>query len=231
MQNESYAFRREDYILNKGNLVKNSLYNVLYRCLNIIFPFVTSIYIARVLMAESIGRVAAAQNLVSYFTLLASMGIPTYGIKIIAQYKVKSKESSKAFSELFLINLFLTVICTIAYFSIVMTVPHYADRRLLYCVTGLNIIFNIVNVDWFYQGIQEYKYIAIRSLAIKVCSLIAIFAFVRTSDDYIIYALISSGALVGNYLFNIIRIRKYVRLELENLLCAVQQLWDTTICQ
>lgn len=198
-------------------MVSNSLYNVLYRCLNIVFPFITSIYIARVLMAESIGKVAAAQNLVSYFTLLAAMGIPTYGIKIVAQYKVKSKESSKAFTELFIINLILSIIFSIAYFIVIITVPHYAGRKMLYCVTGINIIFNVINVDWFYQGIQEYKYIAIRSLVIKVLSVFAIFVFVKNSDDYIVYALISSGALVGNYIFNIIRIRKYVCLLFSDL--------------
>lgn len=198
-------------------MVKNSLYNVLYRCLNIFFPFITSIYIARVLMAESIGKVAAAQNLVSYFTLLAAMGIPTYGIKIIAQFNVKSEQSSKAFTELFTINFILSAVCSICYFLVIFTVPHYADNRLLYCVTGINIIFNVINVDWFYQGIQEYKYIAIRSLIIKTLSVIAIFVFVKSSHDFIIYALISSGALVGNYFFNIVRIRRYVHLVFKDL--------------
>ncbi len=198
-------------------IVKNSLYNVLYRCLNIVFPLITSIYIARILMVESIGKVAAAQNLVSYFTMLASMGIPTYGIKTIAQYKVKSKESSKAFTELFIINGILSIICSIIYFLIIMTVSHYAHDRFLYAVTGINILFNIINVDWFYQGVQEYKYIALRSMAIKIISVLALFAFVKTSEDYIIYAFISSAALVGNYVFNIVRIRKYVQLVFSKL--------------
>ena len=67
--------------MSKKSLLKNSLYNILYKILNIVFPLITSMYVARILMAESIGKVAAAQNIVSYFTLLAAMGIPTYGVK------------------------------------------------------------------------------------------------------------------------------------------------------
>ena len=96
-------------------LAKNSLYNVIYRTLNIIFPLVSSIYVARVLMADSIGKVAAAQNIVQYFTILASMGIPTYGVKLIAQFKPKTEDSSKAFSELFIINFGMTLVGIIAY--------------------------------------------------------------------------------------------------------------------
>ena len=88
---------------------------------------------------------------------------------------------------------------------------------MLYCIAGLNVIFNALNVDWFYQGIQEYGYIAVRSFVIKVFSLLALVLFVRDSGDYLIYAFISSAALVGNYCFNIIKLKKYVRLSFKDL--------------
>lgn len=203
-----------------NSLAKNSLYNVLYRLLNIIFPFITSVYVARVLTADGIGKVAAAQNIVSYFTIFASMGIPTYGIKLIAQFKVKSKESSKAFSELFVINFILSVVCSFAYYILIFTVPYFEGKHLLYSVTGFSLILNIINVDWFYQGIQEYRYIAIRSLIIKIVALGALVLLVKKKQDYVIYALITSAALVGNYLFNIFKLPQYIKLNLKNIKLA-----------
>lgn len=202
---------------NKKSLLKNSIYNVLYKMLNIVFPLITSMYVARVLMADSIGKVTAAQNNVSYFTLLAAMGIPTYGVKLVAQYAVKSKESSKTFSELFLINFALSMFCSIVYYVLIFSVGYFDGKEILYAVCGLNIVFNIFNVDWFYQGIQEYGYITIRNLIFKCVSLLALVIFVRKPEDYIIYALTSSGALVGNYIFNIIRIRKYISFSFKDL--------------
>lgn len=201
----------------KNSLAKNSLYNVLYRILNIIFPFITSIYVARVLKADGIGKVAAAQNIVSYFTIFASMGIPTYGIKLIAQFKVKSKESSQAFIELFIINFLLSMVCSIAYYILIFTVPYFDGRHLLYSITGFSLILNIINVDWFYQGIQEYRYIALRSLVIKVVALGALVLLVKKQQDYIIYALITSAALGGNYFFNIFKLPNYIQLSLKNI--------------
>ena len=202
---------------NNKLLMKNSFYNVLYQLLNITFPFITSIYVARVLMADSIGKVAAAQNIVQYFTILAAMGIPTYGIKLVAQFKIKSNDLDKAFSELFIINLCLTVVSSVCYYMIIFFVPYFEGKHLIYAVTGFTLILNVINVDWFYQGIQEYGYIAKRSFVVKCIFLVLLIFFVNDQNDYVIYALLNSLALVGNYLFNIVKLRRYVRLTILNL--------------
>lgn len=204
--------------MDKTKLVKNSFYNVCYKLLNIIFPLIASIYTARILMADSIGKVAAAQNIVSYFTMIATMGIPIYGVKVIAQYRVGSKEGESTFFELFTINAVLSILSSIGYYLLITFSPYFDGKEILYYVTGINILFNVINVDWYYQGIQEYKYITIRSFSIKLLSLLALILFVKKESDYILYAFISSAALVSNYLFNIIRIRRFIhKPEIESL--------------
>lgn len=199
------------------SLVKNSLYSVIYRIINIVFPLITSIYVARILQADSIGKVAAAQNLAQYFTLAAAMGIPTYGVKLIAQYKTGSLEMRKSFTELFVINFILSILCSFIYYLIVYSLPFYANERMLYSLVGLNIIFNVINVDWFYQGVQEYRYITFRSMLIKMLSLFFLIIFVKKQSDYLLYAFISSIALVGNYLFNIINLHKFTSFYFKDL--------------
>ena len=196
--------------MNNKLLVKNSIYNTLYKLMNFLFPLVVSMYIARVLKAESIGVVAAAQNNVRYFTTLAALGIPTYGVKLIAQYELKSRESSKAFCELFIINGVLSIITTLAFVVTLLVVPYFSEKRFLYCIVGLVVVFNIFNVDWFFQGIQEYGYIAIRSFIVKIVFLICIILFVKNEKDLYVYAALSTVASVGNYLFNAFRVRKYI---------------------
>lgn len=203
--------------MKNRSLARNAVYNIIYKMLNIVFPLITSAYVARILMADSIGKVAAAQNIASYFTLAAAMGIPTYGVKLIAQSDIKSKESGKAFSELFLINGSLSLLCSIIYYVLIFNCSYFDGKEGLYCIAGLNIVFNIINVDWFYQGIQEYGYIAMRSFIMKCVSLCCLVLLVRSEKDYIIYALISTGAIVGNYIFNIIKIRRYVRISFSGL--------------
>ena len=191
--------------MKKKSLMINSIYNVIYRILSILFSLISSAYVARILMAESIGKVSAAQNLVSYFTIFATMGIPTYGVQLIGKCQFKDDEKNKVFTELFIINFCLTLFCSILYYLTIGLLECFQTRRLLYMIAGVNILANFINVDWFYQGLQEYKYIAIRSLLIKFIALIMLVFLVKNSNDFIIYAGICSFATVGNYIFNLVK--------------------------
>ena len=171
------------------SLAKNSLFNIIYKCSSVIFPLLMAAYVSRILSPDGVGRVASAQNIATYFTLLAALGLPTYGAKIIAATG-NNKNLDKAFSELFIINALSTTFCWIAYYTVVFMIPYFHEQRILYCVTGLLIIFNYINIDWFYQGREEYRYIMERCLVVRVFSLIFVFLFVRTAEDYVIYAMV-----------------------------------------
>lgn len=82
---------------------------------------------------------------------------------------------------------------------------------------GLAIFFNYLNIDWIYQGLEEYGYITGRSVVIKCISLALLVVFVKTREDYVAYALLTSLALGGNYIFNVIHARKMVGFTLVNL--------------
>lgn len=198
------------------SLAKNSIYNIIYRLLNVLFPLITATYVSRILLPEGVGIIASANNIAIYFALVAALGLPTYGVKKIAEAKDR-ENVSKIFSELFLINCFSTLICTILYYCMIFSTEYFCGKRLLYVIVGLQIFFNIINVDWFYQGKEEFKYIMIRSMVVKIMSLTAVFIFVKSSDDYIFYALIQIVAKVANYIFNIINLRKYVDFRFKNL--------------
>ena len=87
----------------------------------------------------------------------------------------------------------------------------------LYICCGLAIFFNYLNIDWIYQGLEEYGYITGRSVVIKCISLALLVVFVKTREDYVAYALLTSLALGGNYIFNVIHARKMVGFTLVNL--------------
>lgn len=204
--------------MREKSLARNSLFNVLYKSLNVFFPLIYSAYIARVLLPSGVGKVSYAQNIVQYFTIVAALGLPNYGTREIAKVRNNSKDTNKVFNELIVINALSTTICLIAYYLLITTSPYFNEERMLFGIVGLNIIFNYINVDWFYQGKEEYSYIAIRSFIIKVFSLLAIFVLVKDVEDYKIYAFIYVFSLAGNYFFNILKLRKYkVKVTLKSI--------------
>ncbi len=203
--------------MRNKSLAKNSVYNILYSVLSLIFPLITSIYVSRVLAVDNIGKVAVAQNLVSYFVSFAPLGIPTYGIREIAKQQNNSLEKNRVFTELFMINFISTGICIIIYLTIMFNVKPYSNDILLCLACGLSLFFNFINIDWLYKGEEEYGYITARSFIVKIISLGCLFLFVRKRNDYVIYALINSLANCLNYILNIIHSRKLVRFEFHGL--------------
>ncbi len=198
--------------MGKKSLAKNSIFNMAYKGFTALFPLVTTTYISRVLLPEGVGKVAYANTIVAYFVLIASLGLPSYGVKAIAQNDETKEQRSRTFFELFLINLIATLLCIAAYFLFVNNFTHFANRKALFNIMGLMLVLNIFNIDWFYQGVEEYSYIATRSFVVKILSFVAMLIFVKEQSDYLIYALILCIATAGNNLLNAFQLRKYVTL-------------------
>lgn len=192
------------------SVAKNSLYNIIYKGFTAFFPLITTTYISRVLLADGVGKVSYANTIVTYFVMIAALGIPNYGVKAIAQCNNNKSDRSSTVFELFAINSVSTTICIIAYYIVVNIFPYFSYRAEIFNVFGFLLILNYFNFDWFYQGVEEYSYIATRSIVIKIICFVLMFLFVRTSDDYIKYSWILCVATAGNYILNTINLRKYV---------------------
>ena len=201
----------------QNSLTKNSIYNIIYTTANILFPFATSIYVSRILLPAGVGKVASAQNIVSYFVTLAALGLPSYGVREFAKIREIKDRRNKLFTELLLINIISTTLAVIGFFVLVLANDGFNGEWALYAACGLVIAFNYLNIDWMYQGLEEYGYITGRSLLIKGLSLLALFLFVKARKDYVIYALLSSLTIGGNYVFNILHARKYVVLDFSEI--------------
>ena len=194
----------------KKSIAINSIFNMAYKGFTVLFPLLTTTYIARTLLPEKVGLVSYANTIVIYFTTIASLGIPNYGVKEISKCGENVKERSKTFSELFSINFASTAICMALYYIFVNSFSYFQNQKPVLNVMGLMLVFNLFNVDWFYQGIEEYGIIATRGTVVKIVSFIAMLLFVKKPEDYLKYALILSMATAGNYIFNMLLLRKFV---------------------
>ena len=199
------------------SLIKNSIFNILYKLLNVVFPLITSIYVSNIILADGVGKVSFASNIVSYFSLIAVLGIVSYGPREIGKIGNNKSEISKLFSELFVINFISTTICSLLFLILTFTIPKFSSDYILFLFSGIPLFLNYINVDWVYQGLEEYGYITIRSFIVKIISFISLFIFVKSKNDYINYALISSISLALNHIFNIIHLRKYVKFSIKKI--------------
>lgn len=199
------------------SMVINFIYNFLYTSLNIIFPLITLPYASRIIGVSGIGKVNFSNSIVNYFLIFASLGIPNYGIMAIAKLRDDTKKLSKTFSEIFFINIISTWICVVTYYLMIFKINYFHNNFCLFIISGLLIILNTFNIDWLYNGLEEYRYITVRSIVFKILSLVLLFTTVRNESDYIFYALVNVVALGGNNIINMINSRKIVKLKFKNL--------------
>ena len=203
--------------LMKKNLAENTFYYLIYNVLNVIFPFLTGIYVARVLLPADVGMVLYAQNIVQYFVILAFFGLPTYGLREIAKVKDEPLQRNKVFTELFIINAISTLTFSTIYVVMIFSVPSFSENILLYLIVGLSIAFNAIDIVWLYEGMEEFKFISVRSTIIKTLSFIALIIFVREPKDYLIYAIITVVGICGNHIISILCHGKLARFDFKGL--------------
>lgn len=210
-------YSNEESNIETKLLAKNNIYYLIYNLLNMIFPFISGIYVARVLLQYDIGLVASAQNLTQYFVILSFLGIPTYGLREIAKYKNDEISRSKIYSELVIINFLSTLLFLTLYLIIILSTPLYKEHIYLYLVTGISIALNIFNISFLYEGMNDFKFISLRNIIFKAISFALLLLLVKKPGDYIIYAVITVIGTSGNNILNIFKIKKYVYFSFKNL--------------
>lgn len=192
----------------------NFIMNFILTVSNFLFPLITFPYVSRVLLPEGTGKVAFALSIVSYFTLFASFGVATYGIRAIAQVRDDKERLSKTMHELLFINIISMIIVYIALAIAILVVPKFAMEKELFWVTSLFILFTIIGIEWLYKGLEKYQYITIRTIVFKIASLFLVFLFVKEKSDYILFAFVSIFAIVGSGALNLINSRKLINYTL-----------------
>ncbi len=189
------------------SIFKNYIFNAAYTILNMLVSIITIPHVSRVLMPEGVGQVAYAQNIVSYFTLIASLGIPNYGIREIAKNNKTIESRSKVFFEIFIINSISTIFALVCYYLCIIKNEYFVDKKM-YAIAGVALFLNFINIDWLYRGIEEFQYITVRNGIIKILSMVCIWMFVNSQQDIYLYVWIVAITNGANYIFNILHVKK-----------------------
>lgn len=196
-------------VSKQKTLRSNVIYSAILSVTNLIFPLVTFPYITRVLSPEGIGKINFANSIISYFIMIVMLGIPSYGMREVARRSKNKKQLSILVEELLIINTILLVICYVVYVVLVLFLPKFSQDKELYFLLGIQIIFNVLGVEWFYRGMESFKYITYRSIATKIISFLLVFLLVKKESDLFIYAIITVVGNAGSYILNFYNLRKY----------------------
>ncbi len=195
-----------------SNVNSNTVFNTVKSIFSVLYPLITFPYIARILMTDNVGKINYGNSIVSYFLLIASLGITTYAVRECSKVRDNKAQLEKMASQIFSINLLSTFVAYSGLTILLLFAKPLENYRLLICIQSSVILFTTIGADWLNTAMEDYKFIAIRTVLMQIFSLMLIFIFVRGPEDYIVYAIIVVVAASGANIANIFYRRKYCRI-------------------
>ncbi len=188
------------YLNVKNSLKLNAILNVIKQICMIIFPMITFPYVSRVLGKNYYGKINFSNSIISYFILIAGLGITNYAIREGSRVKNDPKQLTKLCNEIFSINLISTFISYILLFLVIKIYKKLDDYTILLIIQSGAIIFTTIGTDWYNSIFEDFLYITIRYIVCQTLAIVLMFLLVKTHDDYIKYAFTS---IIGGILANI----------------------------
>ncbi len=199
------------------NIKKNFLYSTTLTVSGFVFTFLTFPYISRVLGVNNIGICNFVDSVINYFILVSMLGVNAIGIREIAKYKNDKNALEESFRDIFFLNGLFTLAGLIILIVLIFVIPKFYQYKELMFIGAAKLFFNFLLVEWFYKGTENFKYITVRTLIIKIVYVVSVFIFVREQKDYIIYYFLTSMAVIVNAVYNWRYLCKQIQIKIAGL--------------
>lgn len=200
--------------MKKKSIGLNAGLNMIRTVCRIIFPLVTFPYISRVLHVDNMGIYNFCNSIISYFVLIAGLGIETYSVREGARYRNDSDKFNQFASEVFTINIASTVIAYLVLIFCINFFPKLHEYAAILTTLSISIFFTTIGCEWVFTIYEDFAYITLRSIVFQFISLVLMFVFVKSSDDLLVYATITVISSTGSNIINAFARRKYCKIRL-----------------
>ena len=194
------------------SIKSNYIYNVINLVSSLLFPLIAFPYASRILLPSGVGQVEFYNSIISYIVLLSGIGIPLYGIREIARVRDDEEKLCQTTIELIVLNLFFNFWGYISVFLLVYTLPVIQVNIPLFLLLSSSILLTTIGCSWFYSGVEDFKFITIRGVFVKLICLVFLFIFVHDETDLMWYGGYSVLGSIGNYVVNFLYLRKRINL-------------------
>lgn len=188
----------------------NAVMNSLLTASNTLVGIISLPYVTRVLSVEGYGNVNFAQSISSWIVPVCTVGVTAYGVRECARVRDDSDKLAAVVRELLIIVTIFTTSVLAAFALCILFVPRFAELAPLLWMFLISALLSSFGVEWYFQAVEQYEYITIRSVIFKLLSLIAILALIHSEQDWLLYGAIVALVPCCNNIFNIIRLFKDV---------------------
>lgn len=191
-------------------LLSNFLHLFSLQGLTFILPLLTAPYLFRVLGAEKFGLVAFSLVIMAFLRIVVEYGFHLTATRDIALQRENNHALNMIFSQTVISKFVLLLLSFLILSILILFIDIFYTNWILFYTSFLFVVGHTLFPIWFFQGIEEMKYIGYLNIISKLFFAISIFIFIKSPSDYLLYPLLNgiSVILIGLYSFYII-FKKY----------------------
>ena len=202
----------EENVRVKKSVTRNAVLNVIKTIMSLAFPLITFPYSTRILGLTAVGRYNFASSVVSYFSMLAALGVTMYAVREGSKYRDDPEKVNQFCNEVFSINVYSMLFTLILLFISVAAVGKLRGYSILILIFSIRIVLNTINVNWIYSIFEDFSFPTITAIIMEIISISVMLLFVHSPRDLYIYAFSAVIAYNGYGLLTFLYVRRYVKL-------------------
>ena len=169
------------------------------QAVNLISPLLVIPYLVSICGEEGLGKIGVGFSLALIAIVLVDYGSYINGTKEISINIDNNQILEEKFTTIYIAKLIVTVVVLLITIIALKTIPFLSRDFLQLFFSFLIVIGQLVNPTWFFQGLQNFKWISIINVTSKVIYLILVFSFIKRPEDYIfVNAFFGVGLLVSS---------------------------------
>lgn len=208
-----------------SKILENFISLSLIRVADFILPLIALPYIISVIGVDKFGLIAFVTSVVTYFLNITQYGFSLSAVRDLSINQNNPKKTEDIFNSVFTTKLYLFIFSFFVIILLIFSVSSFYENQLLYFLaTGL-ILGDVLFPKWFFQGIEQMRYITIINTLVKLVYVFLIFVFVKEKSDYILVLFFQSitAVIAGFYSLYIIFYKHKIKIRIASFINVKQQ--------
>ena len=173
--------------MKQGSIKTNTFFYIVRQITFVLNGLIVFPYVSRALCSDNMGAVSFSESVVNYFVLIAGFGINNYAIREGSKRRNDIDEFNKFANQIFTINILSTLFSFFLFLLMIVFWHKTESYRSFLFISSLNIFSATIGINWFYNALEDFRYIALKGILTHIVSMLAIFILVKNSSDSIIY--------------------------------------------
>ena len=167
-------------------LIKNSAFLLILNFSNYFFGLLLLPYISRILSVENFGLIGFSMSYSLVFQTIVEFGFIIYATAEIARYRDNKNKVNQIISSVMCAKLILVTVSVVLFILSAFFIPMVRKNFLIVSLFVFDAILKAMIPDFFFRGIERMGVITIRTVLIRLLSLIMVALLVKNDSQVVL---------------------------------------------